>query len=156
MTESKTDTIKADIFNQLITRAYDAGEGYAFAAEQTSNEPLHEWFLANSRQRASFVSSLKEGLRKLGKEPEEGASVSGKAHQAFIKIRATMSPDTDLALIEECRRGEEQTLDNYQEAIELGKLDDEASELIKNQKEAVETHLEALTTIESALIGPKV
>lgn len=140
------------VLNHLLARAFDAKEGYAIAAGQCENKALSDWFTANSSQRETFCVMLEKYLGDLNIEPIEHASTLGKLHHAFMKPRAAVSSENDATLIEECLRGENQALDDYQDAIKNKTLRRDAAKAIGDQAEYVKTQLTALDQIRKALL----
>lgn len=146
-----TSTEASEFLNTLLTRAYDAEQGYEVAAEAAENDALKDWLQTNSEQRRTFGKNIKRHLADLGAEPDKGASITGKFHQAFIKLRSAVSGETDIALIEECRRGELQALEDYADLEAKVELRTDALKTINDQSEQVRTQLNALDSIETAL-----
>jgi len=144
---------QSEYLNDLLTRAYDAEQGFKVAAENAENEALKSWFEANSKQRLTFGHQIKSLLKDLGVEPDKGASVSGKVHQAFMKVRAAITGTPDAALIEECQRGEKGALDDYQDALTSVEFRTDARKVLEDQAQYVQTQLSALDTISKSLVG---
>jgi len=143
----------SEFLNELLTRAYDAEQGFLVASEEVENQALKDWFKANSDQHCSFGHSIKKLLKDLDVEPDKGSSITGKIHQAFIKLRATLSADQDRAIIAECRRGEEAALKDYEEALQSIGFRSDARKVLEDQAERVQNQLEALDIIEKSLSG---
>lgn len=142
-----------EYLNELLTRAYDAEEGFKVAADTAKNDALAEWFRANSDQRRILGKQLKNLLRSLNIDLDKGESLTGKMHQIFMKLRAAISEEQDTALIQECRRGEQAALADYQDALASIEFSPEARKMITDQKEAVVTQLGALDSIEKAVMS---
>lgn len=143
----------SDSLNQLLTRAYDAEQGFSLAAEQAESDDLKSWFQSNSEQRKSFGKQLKSHLADLDVEPDKGASVSGKIHQAFMKLRSAVSNENDLALIAECQRGEEKALNDYRAILEDCDLRADARRTLEEQLETTSSQLKTLASIEKIIEG---
>ena len=110
------ETVK--ILNDLLTKAYDAEQGYEQAAERAESSPsLVQFFNAQSSLRLLIGKDLKSLIAKYGGEPDKGASVTAKAHQVWIAMRDMVAGDDDEAILEECARGEEAAVEEYNEAI---------------------------------------
>lgn len=146
-------TTQSEYLNELLTRAYDAEQGFHVAAELAGNKALSNWFEANSKQRLTFGHNLKRFLRDLDVEPDKGASLSGKIHQSFMKLRAAVTSEQDPALIEECRRGEMAALEDYKEALDSIEFRTDARKTLVDQKNHVEEQLHALDAIEKSIVA---
>jgi len=143
----------SEFLNELLTRAYDAEQGFLVAAGEVENQALKDWFRANSDQRRSFGHSIKELLKDLNVKADKGPGITGKAHQAFMKLRSALSDEQDKAMIAECRRGEETALEEYDEALKSFEFRTDARKILEDQAKHVRTQLSTLKTIEESLLG---
>ena len=60
----------------------------------------------------------KKVVARLGGNPEEGGSVAGAMHRGWTTLKAAVSGRTDLAILEECERGEDVAKARYAKALE--------------------------------------
>ncbi|MDB4265158.1 PA2169 family four-helix-bundle protein [bacterium] len=151
MSDSTTEILPSETLNELLTRAYDAEKGYELAAESAENPALKDFFHESCLQRNKFGHTLKGFIADLDVEPDKGSSIEGKIHQAFMKIKAALVDQDDLALVEECRRGEETAMLDYKAALENPNLRTDARAALEKQGADVLHQLDALESIEAAL-----
>lgn len=144
-------TSPAETLNDLLTSAYDAEQGYTVASEHSENQTLKDWLLENAQERKDFGHRIKSHLAELGAEPERGASLSGKIHQAFIKLRAAVNKENDLAIVAECIRGENQALKDYQNALTGPELPSNILQTIEEQAAKTAQRVAGLEVIQTAL-----
>ena len=138
------DTI--EILNDLLTKAYDAEQGYEHAAERAESSPtLVEFFQRQSALRLAIGKSLKTLISKYGGEPDKGASIAAKAHQVWITMRDMVAGSDDEAILEECERGEKEALEEYNEAIAKVGLPVDVKETLRDHRSKI---AEALTTVQ--------
>lgn len=139
------DTV--NILNDLLTKAYDAEQGYEHAAQRASSAPhLVRFFENQSALRLTIGHELKSLINKYGGEPDKGASVVAKAHQIWITMRDFVEGgdnDND-AILEECERGENAAIADYDEALETPGLPADVCAALRDQRARI---LEALQTI---------
>ena len=128
-----------DQLNKLLTRSHDADKGYAEAAENVKDVELKSLFLAQSRQRAEFAQELEREIRTVGGEPDNGTSLASDLHRAWINIKSTFASDDDKAVVQECSRGDQQALDNYNEVLQETDLVASTRQLLLSQKEKIES-----------------
>ncbi len=144
MTTEKT----VECLNDLLTKAYDAEQGFLKAAERAEGHPrLAMFFKQQSDLRLSFGHDLKEAIARHGGEPDKGASVAAKSHQIWITIKDAFSSDADVEpILEECIRGEEFALEEYDEKLKCDDLPADVRTLISSQRSKV---AESLTTVKA-------
>ena len=145
--KNKTTT---DALQDLLTRAYDAEQGFQHAAEAVKHDGLASLFREYADQRRTFGQALKTMLRTFGAEPDKGASLLGKFHQFWIDLRGKFSDGREHEILEECLRGEETTMEDYREYLRTSGLDPAAYDLMLNQLAEIEKIYKRLEKLEIA------
>ena len=125
--------------NTLLTRTRDGERGYQEAAENVKDPELKSLFLAQSRQRGEYATEIDREIRTLGGDPENSTSLAADLHRAWINIKTTFTGNDDKAVVEECKRGDGQALDDYQEILQSTSLAASTRELLLRQKERIES-----------------
>jgi uncharacterized protein (TIGR02284 family) len=74
---------------------------------------LRQW----SIQRAQFAAELEGEVRQLGGTPAKTGSVSAAFHRGWMNIKSIVTGGSDEAIIDECERGEDTALENYQRVL---------------------------------------
>ena len=105
------------ILNGLIETCRDGQEGYRTAAENITNSEFRRLFNIFYQQRAQFISELQAEVHRLGGEPRESGSVAGWLHRGWIDLKGVIHDGSEAAITVEVQRGEESTVNNYQEAL---------------------------------------
>src|SRR5262249_18222630 len=105
------------ILNSLIETCKDGQDAYRTAAENISNNEFRRLFHIFSQQRAQFMTELQAEVHRLGGEPQETGSTLGWLHRGWIDLKSVISGGDEASIIAECQRGEEATVNNYQEAL---------------------------------------
>jgi uncharacterized protein (TIGR02284 family) len=105
------------ILNDLIETCRDGQEGYRVAAENINNIEFRRLFNIFSQQRAQFVTELQAEVHRLGGEPVDRGSISGKVHRGWIDVKSAIAGRDEASVIGECQRGEEAAVHNYQELL---------------------------------------
>jgi uncharacterized protein (TIGR02284 family) len=100
--------------NELVRVCMDAQKGYKQAALEVHNPVYQKLFLATSSERGKFAFQLQDTIRKLGAKPARGGSSRGSLHRAWMNIRFGMNLHDDAVVFQECLRGEEKGLQEYQ------------------------------------------
>jgi len=106
------------ILNDLVETSKDGEKGFRTAAEDTKNAELQAVFLRRAQDCAAGAADLQQRVARLGGKPEEGGSVAGAVHRGWVNLKAAVSGRTDLAILEECERGEDVAKARYRKALE--------------------------------------
>ena len=148
-TQTELQEKTADALQDLLTRAYDAEQGFQHAADAVENPRLKTLFNEYAEQRRRFGHDLKAQIRSNGESPDKGASMVGKLHQFWIDLRGKVSGGSEADLIEECRRGEETTLEDYGDYAADMEISEVARQLISSQLEEIRGIYARLTSMEN-------
>lgn len=148
MSENNQKTI--DILQDLLTRAYDAEQGFNHAAEAVEHDALASLFREYSDQRRAFGGEIKSVLVSLGAEPDKGASMIGKLHQFWIDLRGKLSDSPEHEILDECLRGEDKTIEDYREYARASDVTPAANRVITNQLMEIEKIHKRLKSLENA------
>ena len=128
-----------DRLNTLLTRTRDGERGYQEAAENAKDAELKSLFLTQSRQRSEYATEIDREIRTLVGDPENSTSLTADLHRAWINIKSTFTGNNDKAVVEECKRGDGQALEDYQEILQSTSLTASTRELLLLQKERIES-----------------
>lgn len=105
--------------NHLIETCYDGEYGFRACIERTNAQNLKNVFEERMRDCASSAAELASEVVRLGGNPEHSGTVSGAVHRGWVAVRdmLTSDSDSDLAVLEECERGEDIALGRYRKAL---------------------------------------
>lgn len=112
---TQDDTI--DTLNDLIETTKDGEYGFRQCAEQAKAPELKQLLADRAAQCAEGAGELQSLVASLGGKPDQGGSASGAMHRGWVSVRSTLSSFTDLAVLEECERGEDKALARYRKAL---------------------------------------
>ena len=101
--------------NELVHVCMDARKGYKQASQEVQDPGYQKLFLAASSERGKFAFQIQDAIRKLGAKPATGTSFRGLLHRTWMNIRFGMNLHDDAVVFQECLRGEEQGLREYQD-----------------------------------------
>ncbi|MFK7936908.1 MAG: PA2169 family four-helix-bundle protein [Saprospiraceae bacterium] len=133
-----------DALNDLITKNYDAERGYQEAAEDVDDILLKSYFHQRARNRYDFGHDLKDEIRTLGGKPEKGTSVAGDLHRVWMDIKSSFTSQDEVAILNECKRGEEYAIEEYEEALKNNELPISARTLISSQLNKIRSTVRGL------------
>ena len=106
------------VLNDLVETAKDGEEGFRTAAGDTRNGELQAIFMRRAEDCRRGAVDLQQLIVQLGGEPEKSGSLAGALHRGWVNLKASLSGRPDLALLEECERGESVARTRYREALE--------------------------------------
>ncbi len=110
------DTI--DIINDLIETSKDGQYGFETSAEHATSPEVRALLTSRGGQCRAAVAELSGLVTQLGGKPEDGGSIGGAVHRGWVAVRSALTSYTDLALLEECERGEDVAKARYRKALE--------------------------------------
>ena len=105
------------ILNELIETSKDGEKGFTTSAEDTKTPELKATFLARAKDCATAAAQLQQLVTGLGGKPEDGGSISGAMHRGWVNLKSAVADRTDLAILEECERGEDVAKARYRDAV---------------------------------------
>lgn len=103
--------------NELLEKNNDAVRGYKEAAEEVKDPSLKTFLERNANTRQSFAQDLKQEVVSLGGDPEDDTSFAADMHRGWINLKTALSGNDDESVLEECIRGEESALKEYDEVM---------------------------------------
>jgi uncharacterized protein (TIGR02284 family) len=110
------DTIS--VLNDLIETCKDGEKGFQECAEDLSRADLKSTMTQRAQDCAKGASELQQLVRSLGGDPETSTSVSADLHRRWIDLKSLVTGKDDLAILNECERGEDVALKSYRKALE--------------------------------------
>ncbi len=131
MTHKPEETIVSTL-NHLLETAKDGENGFQAAAEDCTDPGLKQLFGEFSHERGVFATELQTLLKQHGTEPDEIGSLAGAVHRGWINLKSALSTREDLAVLEECERGEDSAIQDYRKALGTPQLG-EALAIVQKQ-----------------------
>jgi uncharacterized protein (TIGR02284 family) len=126
-----------EVLNDLIRINNDRIEGYKRAIKEAddSDVDLKAIFSRMEDESRQYLSELTREVVKLGGEPAEGTTASGKIYRAWMDVKATFTGSDRAAVLASCEFGEDAAQKAYQEALTTDEaLTTEVRQLIANQQ----------------------
>ncbi|GAC1598501.1 MAG: PA2169 family four-helix-bundle protein [Hymenobacter sp.] len=136
------------LLNELVETLKDGQKGYADAMTDVEDAKLKETFKKYAAQRAGYVTEIEDQMFKLDLHPKtnEGSSVTGTVHRAWIDLKSALTSKDNKAVLNECERGEDYAVKAYQTALKAQDLPSNLKSVIEKQYQGVQ---EAHNTIKS-------
>ncbi|MEO8536392.1 MAG: PA2169 family four-helix-bundle protein [Betaproteobacteria bacterium] len=127
----------ASVLNELVETSKDGEKGFRTAAEDTKNAELKEIFSKRAQDCGKGASELQALVARMGEKPEDGGSVSGAVHRGWVNLKAAVSVRDDLAILEECERGEDVAKAAYRDALTDESLPADIRTVVQKQYDGV-------------------
>lgn len=137
MNASSTDSARViGVLNDLVETSKDGEYGFEQTAQHVKTPGLRETLAARSRECRRGADELQQCIRQLGGSPDTSGTVAGAMHRGWVSVRAALSTMDDLAMLEECERGEDTAIRRYRDALQEA-LPDEVRAIVQRQYEGV-------------------
>ena len=127
----------AGILNDLIEINNDRIVGYEKAIEELKeeNEDLRPLFQRYIQESAQYKSELVTEVTRLGAEPADGTTNSGKIYRVWMDLKAVVTGKDRKAVLENCEFGEDAAQKAYDMALNADEdLEPTVRDLIVRQK----------------------
>jgi len=103
--------------NDLIENCKDGEAGFKQCADKADSEALKRLFAARAQECRAAAAELQSIVAASGETPETSGTASGAMHRGWMSLKAALSRNDDLAMLEECERGEDHALERYRDAL---------------------------------------
>ena len=91
----------ASVLNDLVETSKDGEQGFKTAADDTHDPQLRTTFRRHAQECARSAADLQTLVSRLGGKPEEHGSIAGAMHRGWVNLKSSVTPRTDLAILEE-------------------------------------------------------
>ena len=139
-----SDTI--DTLNKLVETSKDGEYGFRDAAEKAISPDLQQTFRQHADECRQGATELQSLVVQLGGDAEDSGTVAGAAHRGWLALKGSLAGYTDLAILEECERGEDSALKSYRDALD-SELPTTARTVIERQYEGVKRNHDQIRTL---------
>ena len=106
------------VMNGLIETCRDGEQGFTAAAERANRPDLKSVFSTLATQRATFKHELEVEVARIGGKPADMGHIAGAAHRGWMAVKSALTTDDDMAILDECERGEDFAKKAYTDALE--------------------------------------
>ncbi|SHI38962.1 conserved hypothetical protein [Algibacter luteus] len=124
--------------NELLVKNYDAEKGYLNAIENVDSDKLKMFFKRRATERSEFAKELRTEILRYGELPEDSGSFKGTLHRNWMTLKSLFSSNNEEAILEEAIRGEEASLEEYNEILKDRTLPPTIDSLLTKQKNAIQ------------------
>lgn len=128
-----------EILNDLIQINNDRAEGFEKAAKDVEEQNIDlkanfEKFANQSRKNVTALAGL---VGAKGERPDDGNTILGTLHRAWIDIKASFGGSDRHSVLAECERGEDAIKKSYRDALQQNDLGEEVRNVLLSQQEEI-------------------
>ncbi len=124
--------------NELVIKNYDAEKGYLNAISNVDSDRLKLFFKRRATERQEFAQALRKEILQYGEIPADSGRIKGVVHRNWMRLKALFSSNNEEAILEEAIRGEEASLEAYDEILEDRTLPASIDTLLYEHKHAIQ------------------
>jgi len=140
--------------NTLIATTIDSITGYENSAKDIDNERFREIFRQRADDRQKVVQELRQEVRRLGGDPEDGGSFLGKTHQRFEDLKSAVTGGDDQSIINEVERGEDYLKEKFETALNSGTLSGDARSVVERCYQSVKSGHDQISQLKHGMETP--
>jgi uncharacterized protein (TIGR02284 family) len=140
--------------NTLIATTIDSITGYENSAKDIDNERFREIFRQRADDRQKVVQELRDEVRRLGGDPEDGGSFLGKTHQRFEDLKSAVTGGDDQSIINEVERGEDYLKEKFETALNSGTLSGDARSVVERCYQSVKSGHDQMSQLKHGMETP--
>lgn len=107
------------MLNSLAETSRDGEAGFRTCAADASDPALKAYFEECAQRCGRAADVLAHEVEMRGGKADLTGSVTGAVHRAFVNIKAAVATRNDIAVLDECERGEDFALRAYASALDV-------------------------------------
>ncbi|WP_179021717.1 ferritin-like domain-containing protein [Winogradskyella forsetii] len=127
--------------NELLIKNYDAEKGYLNVIDNVESKNLKMFFKRRASERSEFAKELRTEILQYGEIPEDSGSLKGTMHRNWMSLKSTFSSNNEEAILEEAIKGEEESLEVYNDLIQERNLPPSIDSLLIKHKNAIQASI---------------
>ncbi len=137
--ETSMNTETLSVLNGLIETTKDGEKGFTEAAKRAHAPHLRSLFTEFATECARGATELQGCVNLLGGSAETSGTLTAALHRGWMTLKTSLTADDDLALLEECERGEDHAKASYSKALKA-ELTPQIRTLLQRQYEGTVRH----------------
>lgn len=136
-----------DALNDLLARNRDAYEGYKAAGVNSGEGELRIWLFDNAERRKKFIAQLQMIIQQNGGTTDTSNGFLSTLHGTWIDLKTQASNHTAEIVLEECKRGENEAIEDYKEILNKITFPNDIRSILVNQHNEIVKSLATVDTI---------
>jgi uncharacterized protein (TIGR02284 family) len=136
--------------NDLIETCKDGEFGFRACAEHVESASIATLLTRRAEDCQEAARELQAQVIQLGGRADTKGSATGAMHRGWVAVRGTLQGYDDLAMLEECERGEDAAKASYRKALEEP-LPELQRSLVERQYEGVKRNHDQIRELRDRL-----
>jgi len=128
-----------DTLNKLVETCKDGEYGFRLCSEHLRDAGMRQAFAHRASECGQAAAELQSIVLRFGGTPEDGGTAGGALHRGWVAVKGSLTGYTDVAILEETERGEDEALAAYRQALALA-LPADIREVVERQFEGAKTN----------------
>lgn len=142
------DVVKA--VNRLIETCKDGEYGFRTSADHARDPQLQRLLRTRCEECRGAAAELQGLSSQYGGIAVDGGTTAGSMHRGWVALKSALTGYTDLAILEECERGEDSAIDRYRSALDSG-LPDSVRLIVQQQYEGLQRNHQQIRTLRDSM-----
>src|SRR3977135_4051973 len=126
------------ILNHLIEISKDGQYSFEFCASHTEADTFKQFFESRAGEFGTEISELQNLVSEYGGRPVLHGTAVGAVHRGWARVKDTLGGTSDPDLLEECERGEAQTLKRFRMTANEEHLPDDIRATVARHADAAQ------------------
>jgi len=149
--ETKIKKELVENLQNILEKNYDAEAGYKKIMLKAEGNALKKWLQERAAERSNFATEIDEQLRLINEQPIKDGSLKATVHRAWIDVKTALSLDTDESILEECIRGENESISQYESVLNGGIYNEKLSVILASQMLKIKENIDVAKKIDFVL-----
>lgn len=136
--------------NDLLETCRDGEYGFQTSAEHSKAQDIKTLLHRHSDECRAAGVELQSLIVQRGGKPDEGGTVAGALHRGWVAVKGTLSGYSDLAMLNECERGEDTAVAAYRKALKQN-LPEDVRTVVARQAAGAQRNHDQVKALRDAL-----
>ncbi|MHA6280469.1 ferritin-like domain-containing protein [Salinimicrobium sp. CAU 1759] len=134
---------------ELLEKNYDMEKDYRTARERAKDPALKDFFKKQAVKKNHFATEIDKQLHSLNEHPKDPGSTVAGLNRTWINLKSSLGKDTDKSLIEECLRGEKNSVEEYENKLRKNNFPPRIGEVLRKHLTEIRASISELKTIKN-------
>ncbi len=139
-----------ETLNDLLETCRDGEYGFQASAEHAKAQDLKTLLHRHADECRAAGAELQTLISERGGKADEGGSITGALHRGWVSVKGTLSGYSDLAMLNECERGEDSAVASYRKALKQN-LPADVRAVVSRQAQGAQRNHDQVKALRDAL-----
>lgn len=139
---------KARSLQELLQKNYDAERDFKKAIEKADSSELKKFFKGQAVMHNHFATEIDKVLHALNEHPKEKGTTTGALFRTWLDIKTIFTKKDDEAVLEECIRGEKNSIREYESELKKVNFSPQEKEMLNEHLSKMKMTLQETKRLE--------